>query len=96
MRTRVHQVTLQCPVQQVPDDGVADKELPGLLGRHPLEDLGDEDGHPVFSPALDRDPEALVRLLLDVDDSDAFADAHVAVQTVVEDLGVLKCNKSQM
>ena len=83
-------------VQQVPDDGVADKELPGLLGRHPLEDLGDEDGHPVFSPALDRDAEALVRLLLDVDDSDAFADAHVAVQTVVEDLGVLKCNKSQM
>ena len=88
-RTPGHTAVSGEDVQQVPDDGVADKKFSGLFCRHALEDLGDEDRHPILTPALDGNSETLIRLLLDVHDSNAIADADRIVEAVVENLAVL-------
>ena len=49
------------------DDGVADKQLSGLVGGLAFEDLADDDGHPVFPPSFDGDAQRLARHLADVD-----------------------------
>jgi hypothetical protein len=43
----------------LPDNGIANKELPRLLRCHAFEDFGNQDWHSVFATPLDGNPEAL-------------------------------------